>query len=199
MSRIGASGRMIGAVSALVRNDALLPRELDELYPPPVAALARALRLFAGAGARQGRPGERLARALEGMGPVAIKLGQVLSTRGDFFGREFAEDLSRLKDRLPPFPTAVARAEVERTLGRSIESLYAEFGEPIAAASLAQAHEAKLRDGRKVAVKVLRPGIEPDARRAADRPLDPAGPAAGTDGLRRDRDPRHHPGARPAA
>ena len=165
MSGIGAFGRMLGAVSALVRNDALLPRELDGIYPPSVAAIARALRLFAGPQARQGRPGERLARALEGMGPVAIKLGQVLSTRGDFFGREFAEDLSRLKDRLPPFPTAIARAEVEKGLGRSIESLYAEFGEPLAAASLAQAHEARLLDGRKVAVKVLRPGIE---RRVAD-------------------------------
>jgi ubiquinone biosynthesis protein len=151
---------MTAAVWVLVRNDALLPRELDALYPPPVSTLAKTLRLFAGRGARNGRPGERLARSLEGMGPVAIKLGQLLSTRGDFFGREFAEDLSRLKDRLPPFPTAVARAEVERALGRSVESLYAEFGEPIAAASLAQAHAARLLDGRKVAVKVLRPGIE---------------------------------------
>jgi ubiquinone biosynthesis protein len=156
---------MTGAVWALVRNDALLPRELDGRYPRSVAALAGALRLFAGSGAKVGRPGERLARSLEGMGPVAIKLGQVLSTRGDFFGREFAEDMSRLKDRLPAFPTSIARAEVERALGRTIESLYAEFGEPLAAASLAQAHEAKLLDGRKVAVKVLRPGIE---RRVAD-------------------------------
>lgn len=165
MSGIGAFGRMTGAVWALVRNDALLPRELDDRYPRSVAVLAGTLRLFAGRGARIGRPGERLARALEGMGPVAIKLGQVLSTRGDFFGREFAEDMSRLKDKLPPFPTAIARAEVERALGRPIESLYAEFGEPLAAASLAQAHEARLLDGRKVAVKVLRPGIE---RRVAD-------------------------------
>jgi ubiquinone biosynthesis protein len=157
---MGAFGRMTAAVWALLRNDALLPRELDAAYPPSVGALARTLRLFAGSGARRGRPGERLARSLEGMGPVAIKLGQMLSTRGDFFGREFVEDLSRLKDRLPAFPTPVARAEVESALGRSIDSLYAEFGEPIAAASLAQAHEAKLLDGRKVAVKVLRPGIE---------------------------------------
>jgi ubiquinone biosynthesis protein len=163
---VAALGRMLGAVWALVRNDALLPHELDERYPPSVAGLATTLRLFAGRGAGEGRPGERLARSLEGMGPVAIKLGQVLSTRGDFFGREFAEDLSRLKDRLPAFPTAIARAEVEKGLGRSIESLYAEFGEPLAAASLAQAHEARLLDGRKVAVKVLRPGIE--RRVAAD-------------------------------
>jgi ubiquinone biosynthesis protein len=168
MSGLGAFGRMTAAVWVLVRNDALLPRELDALYPPSIVTLARTLRLFAGREAKTGRPGERLARSLEGMGPVAIKLGQLLSTRGDFFGREFAEDLSRLKDRLPPFPTAVARAEVERALGRTIESLYAEFGEPMAAASLAQAHEAKLLDGRKVAVKVLRPGIEQRVRDDAE-------------------------------
>jgi ubiquinone biosynthesis protein len=165
MSGMSALGRMTAAIWALVRNDALLPRELDALYPASVATLAKTLRLFSGSGARTGRPGQRLARSLEGMGPVAIKLGQVLSTRGDFFGREFADDLGRLKDQLSPFPTAIARAELERTLGRSVESLFAEFGEPLAAASLAQAHEAKLLDGRKVAVKVLRPGIE---RRVAD-------------------------------
>ncbi len=165
MGALRAFGRMTAAVWALVRNDALLPRELDHVYPSSVRGVAGALRLFAGRGARSGRPGERLARSLEGMGPVATKLGQLLSTRGDFFGREFAEDLSRLKDRLPPFPTAIARAEIERGLGRTVESLYAEFGEPLGSASLAQAHEATLLDGRKVAVKVLRPGIE---RRVAD-------------------------------
>ena len=160
MSGLGAFGRMTGAVWVLIRNDALLPQELDGLYAPGVRTLATTLRVLAGAGARSGRPGERLARSLEGMGPVAIKLGQLLSTRGDFFGADFAQDMSRLKDRLPAFPTAVARAEVERALGRPIESLYVEFGAPMAAASLAQAHPAVLHDGRKVAVKVLRPGIE---------------------------------------
>lgn len=165
MSGPGAFGRLIGAAWMLVRNDALLPRELDPLYDGGVRTLSRALRLLSGRGARQGRPGERLARALERLGPVAIKLGQLLSTRADIFGGRFAEDLSRLKDRLEPFPTAVARAEVEYALGRPVESLFATFGEPVAAASLAQAHEAVLLDGRKVAVKVLRPAI---ARRVAD-------------------------------
>ena len=165
MTSLAAFGRMTGAVWALIRNDALLPRELDPVYPASLLGLARSLRIFAGRGARVGRPGQRLARSLEGMGPVAVKLGQMLSTRGDFFGREFADDLARLKDQLSPFPTEVARAEVERALGRTVESLYAAFGEPLAAASLAQAHEARLLDGRKVAVKVLRPGIE---RRVAD-------------------------------
>lgn len=165
MSGIAAFGRLVGAAWVLVRNDALLPRELDILYSGPVRTLSDALRLFAGREARNGRPGERLARSLERLGPVAIKLGQLLSTRADIFGREFAEDLSRLKDRLAPFPTALARAQVEGALGRPVESLFATFGEPVAAASLAQAHEAILLDGRKVAVKVLRPTIE---RRVAE-------------------------------
>jgi len=164
MSGVGAFSRLIGAGWMLVRNDALLPRELDPLYPSAVRTLSRGLRLLAGGGAKSGRPGERLARSLEQLGPVAIKLGQLLSTRADIFGREFAEDLSRLKDRLAPFPTAVARSEVEYALGRPIESLFASFGEPVAAASLAQAHSAVLLDGRRVAVKVLRPAI---ARRVA--------------------------------
>lgn len=165
MAGPGAFVRLIGAGWTLVRNDALLPRELDALYSSGVRALSRGLRVFAGRQARDGRPGERLARSLERLGPVAIKLGQLLSTRADIFGRQFAEDLSRLKDRLPPFPTEVARAEVEYALGRPVESLFASFGEPVAAASLAQAHEAVLLDGRRVAVKVLRPAI---ARRVAD-------------------------------
>ncbi|MEO8113385.1 MAG: AarF/UbiB family protein, partial [Phenylobacterium sp.] len=165
MSRLGALGRLMGAAWTLARNDALLPRELDALYSAEVRTLAKGLRLVCGREARRGRPGERLARSLEHLGPVAIKLGQLLSTRADIFGREFAVDLSRLKDRLAPFPTAVARAEVEYALGRTIESLYASFGEPVAAASLAQAHDAVLLDGRRVAVKVLRPGI---ARRVAE-------------------------------
>ena len=165
MSGPAAFGRLVGAGWTLLRNDALLPRELRDLYPPMVLTLSKALHVAAGRQAEQGRPGERLARSLERLGPVAIKLGQLLSTRADIFGREFAQDLSRLKDRLAPFPTAVARAEVEQSLGRAIETLYASFGEPVAAASLAQAHEAVLLDGRKVAVKVLRPGIE---RRVAE-------------------------------
>jgi ubiquinone biosynthesis protein len=163
MASVGAFLRLLGAGWTLVRNDALLPRELDGVYSPGVRALADGLRMFATD--RGGRPGERLARSLQGLGPVAIKLGQLLSTRGDIFGRVFAEDMGHLKDRLPPFPLTVARAEVERELGRPIGALFATFGEPVAAASLAQAHDATLLDGRRVAVKVLRPGID---RRVAE-------------------------------
>ena len=117
-------------------------------------------------GRATGGRGERLARVLELGGPVAIKLGQFLATRGDIFGVEFAEDLGRLKDRLPPFAHDLALAEVEIALGGPADSLFATFGEAVAAASLAQVHRATLLDGREVAVKVLRPGIE--ARVAAD-------------------------------
>lgn len=165
MGGVAAFGRLIGAGWRLARNDALLPRELEDLYPPGVRTLANGLRLLAGSEARRGRPGERLARSLEHLGPVAIKLGQLLSTRADIFGVAFAEDLSRLKDQLAPFPIEVARREIELTLGQPVESLFSDFGPPVAAASLAQAHPAWLKDGRKVAVKVLRPGI---ARRVAE-------------------------------
>src|SRR5215831_4311918 len=160
MSDIGSFARLIGAGWVLARNDALIPRELEPLLPARAQVLGRLARLVAGRQAKVGRPGERMARALEKLGPVAIKLGQVMSTRADIFGRDFAEDLGRLKDRLPPFPIAEARAEVERSLGRPLESLYSSFEPPVAAASLAQAHPARLLDGRKVAVKVLRPRIE---------------------------------------
>ncbi|HEY1414472.1 MAG TPA: 2-polyprenylphenol 6-hydroxylase [Caulobacteraceae bacterium] len=152
--------RLVGAIWVLVRADALFPREFDPQLPPGLRFLARILRLFSGRQAREGRPGERLAHAFERLGPVAVKLGQFLSTRGDIVGETFALDLGRLKDHLPPFPTDIAKAEVERALGRPLGALYSEFSEPVAAASLAQAHRARLLDGREVAVKVLRPRIE---------------------------------------
>jgi ubiquinone biosynthesis protein len=160
MSDAAAFGRLIAAGWVLVRADALIPREIDPILPQSARTLARTLRLFSGPEARRGRPGERLARAFERLGPVTIKLGQVLSTRADIFGRTFAEDLAKLKDQLPAFPTEIARAEVVASLDRPLESIFSEFGEPIAAASIAQAHPARLLDGRRVAVKVLRPGIE---------------------------------------
>jgi ubiquinone biosynthesis protein len=168
MGGLAAFGRLIGAGWTLARNDALLPRELDALYPSGVRTLARLIRLPAGAQARNGRPGERLARSLEHLGPVAIKLGQLLSTRADIFGVQFAEDLSRLKDRLAPFPEDLARREVERALGRPVADLFSRFGTPVAGASLAQAHDATLIDGRRVAVKVLRPGIVQRVARDAE-------------------------------
>ena len=153
-------GRLVAAGWILARADALLPREFDELYPGGLQTASRALRIFRGRASRVGRPGERLAKALERLGPVAIKLGQFLSTRQDLLGEQFARDLARLKDRLPPFPRDQALVCMEEGLARPIDSVFAEIGEPVAGASIAQAHSATLLDGRHVAVKVLRPGIE---------------------------------------
>ncbi|CTQ33461.1 2-polyprenylphenol 6-hydroxylase [Jannaschia rubra] len=108
-------------------------------------------------------------RALTALGPSYIKLGQILSTRPDFVGSDLAMQLRVLQDKLPPFPTAQARAMVEVDLEMPVDVLFSEFSEPVAAASIAQVHQARLAtDGRKVAVKVLRPGIARAFRRDID-------------------------------
>jgi ubiquinone biosynthesis protein len=100
-------------------------------------------------------------RALTALGPAYIKFGQILSTRPDVVGDELAVQLRVLQDKLPPFPVAQAKAEVEKELGIKVDSVFSAFSEPVAAASIAQVHKARLRDGGEdVAVKVLRPGIE---------------------------------------
>ena len=108
-------------------------------------------------------------RALTALGPAYIKFGQVLSTRPDLVGNDLAVQLRVLQDRLPPFSTAEARATVERELGAPIDTMFSEFSEAIAAASIAQVHHARLADtGEEVAVKILRPGIERAFRRDID-------------------------------
>ena len=104
--------------------------------------------------------GERLRKGLERLGPIFVKFGQVLSTRRDLIPLDVADELARLQDRVPPFPAAQSRALVEKAFGKRIEDVFASFdAEPVASASIAQVHLAVLKDGREVAVKVLRPGM----------------------------------------
>jgi len=113
--------------------------------------------------------GERIRRALEDLGPIFVKFGQVLSTRRDLLPLDIADELARLQDRVPPFPGVEARAMVEAAMGQPVTALFAEFDErPLASASIAQVHAAKLKDGREVVVKVLRPGVERNVRADLD-------------------------------
>ncbi|HBT96356.1 MAG TPA: ABC transporter [Desulfobulbaceae bacterium] len=104
---------------------------------------------------------ERLRMAFEELGPTFIKLGQLLSTRPDLIPADFLHELAKLQDTAPPFPLAAVRAILIENLGRPPEEIFQSFDdEPIAAASMAQVHHARLKNGREAAVKVLRPGIE---------------------------------------
>lgn len=159
-------GRLLGVARGLARHDAL--GFVARLGPAP--GLKLALRL-ATLGARR-RPdlpageGERLAAALRSLGPAYIKLGQMLATRPDLVGRELAQGLMTLQDRLPPFPAGDVHAAIAEALGAPVEDLFTAFDDtPVAAASIAQVHKAQVhregtREGATVAVKVLRPGIE---------------------------------------
>jgi len=109
--------------------------------------------------------GDRLRIALEELGPVFVKFGQILSTRRDLLPDDMADSLKTLQDKVPPFPSDSAREIVERALGAPVTELFAEFStDPMASASVAQVHAATLKNGQKVVVKVLRPGIEKTIR-----------------------------------
>ncbi|KPL28261.1 MAG: ubiquinone biosynthesis protein UbiB [Acidithiobacillales bacterium SM1_46] len=116
---------------------------------------------------RWGRPvaaprGQRLREALEELGPVFVKFGQVLSTRPDLLPEDIATELAKLQDQVPPFAGEQAIAIIETALGGKVSNFFSEFSStPLASASVAQVHVAKLHDGKEVVVKVLRPGIEP--------------------------------------
>ncbi len=105
--------------------------------------------------------GERLRMALEELGPIFVKFGQVLSTRRDLMPPDIADELARLQDRVPPFSSDLAIAQITKSLRAHPDQLFASFDrEPVASASIAQVHFATLKDGKQVAVKVLRPGMK---------------------------------------
>ncbi len=142
---------------------------------PLVLHLARAatlpIRLLAWPWTRNEPEETRISAALSQLGPSYIKLGQFLATRPDIVPKDLARDLQHLQDKLPPFSGAEAKVAVEDALGGRLEDHFAEFGPPFAAASIAQVHAATTVENgrpRKVAVKILRPGIERRFRRDLD-------------------------------
>ncbi|WP_407275016.1 ubiquinone biosynthesis regulatory protein kinase UbiB [Halothiobacillus sp. DCM-1] len=113
------------------------------------------------AGNRHRSKPQRLVAALEDLGPIFVKFGQMLSTRNDLLPPDYAAALAQLQDRVRPFPAVLARQRIERALGCSIAQAFAEFSvEPMASASIAQVHAARLHDGAEVIVKIVRPGVE---------------------------------------
>jgi ubiquinone biosynthesis protein len=109
---------------------------------------------------------ERVRRALEDLGPIFTKFGQMLSTRRDLLPDDVADELERLQDAVPPFPGAAAKQIIEKAFGRPVEEIFDEFEpEPLASASIAQVHAAKLKNGKEVVIKVLRPNVLPVIRR----------------------------------
>ena len=161
----------------LVRTGATLERTgamqviLDAYDAPPLLRLVARLmgKPFMWLGYKGDPAMPPATRALTALGPAYIKFGQILSTRPDLVGDDLAVQLRVLQDKLPPFATAISKAEVAKELGVTVDDAFSEFSEPIAAASIAQVHKARLADtGEEVAVKVLRPGIERAFRKDVD-------------------------------
>jgi len=159
MARAAQIGRLLRITQVFVRHD------LDEFVRAihlfrPYRLLLRLMpwRWFRGRAAPRA---QRLREALEELGPVFVKFGQMLSTRPDLLPEDIAEELSRLQDRVPPFPGEQALAAIEQAYGGKLERYLRAFQPlPAASASVAQVHFAELLDGTPVAVKVLRPGVE---------------------------------------
>ncbi|OCW57534.1 2-polyprenylphenol 6-hydroxylase [Hoeflea olei] len=161
MASLGTYLRLLRAGVILVREGVVASLPAEELSGGMLLG-HRLARLLAKRRAKHAERAHRLARAVNRLGPSWVKLGQFLATRPDVVGAEIAVDLSGLQDRMDTFPEALARAEIEASLGRTMEDLYTRFDSPVAAASIAQVHPAEVAyaDGvRKVAVKVVRPGV----------------------------------------
>jgi len=157
--------RLIGIQRVLVRYG------LDDVIS--AAHLLRPLRfLFYLAPRRCDRSaplGERIRLALEELGPIFVKFGQALSTRRDLLPRDIADELAKLQDAVPPFPSEQVVAILEGAYGQPVDDVFAHLDrEPLAAASIAQVHTAELPNGAEVVVKVLRPGVQEKIERDLD-------------------------------
>jgi len=109
---------------------------------------------------KRGPRGLRIRRALEELGPIYVKFGQILSTRQDLLPEDIAQELAHLQDDVPPFPGSLTKALIEKVFGLPVTSLFEQFEEaPLASASIAQVHAARLKDGTEVVIKVLRPNV----------------------------------------
>ena len=156
LTNLRNASRLFTIAWTLARHDALFSLEKFGISP----TITGICKLIARKKVHE-RPGKRLATALQALGPTFIKAGQALSTRADLVGEAIAEDLTELQDRLPPFDSALAKHMIEEELGDTIESLFEAFDDDaVAAASIAQVHFATTKDGKDVAVKVLRPHVE---------------------------------------
>jgi ubiquinone biosynthesis protein len=152
--------RLLRVGWTLARYDVIIPREFVSRLPPAGKWIGRLARI--GSPPMSGDTGSRMAAALERLGPAWIKFGQFLATRPDIIGVQTAQGLARLKDALAPFPRAQALEALVEAFGEAdAQRLFGDLPEePVAAASIAQVYRHTLPDGRDVAVKILRPGVE---------------------------------------
>ncbi len=159
LTNIGHAVRLARAGFVLAREGAFVG--VDPRALPPLARPALALANLIARGGATGVSG--LSNAIDRLGPSYVKLGQFLATRPDIVGAKVVAQLERLQDRMAPSTRAIAVTRVEAAFEAPIDTVYAEFGEAVAAASIAQVHRARVRDNgaeREVAVKILRPGVE---------------------------------------
>ena len=139
----------------------LLSERVDELLPQPKKGILKALAWLMPSIKMKRSRGERLRDALQTLGPVFVKFGQMLSTRRDLLPPDISGPLAELQDSVRPFPGDVSKGIIEQNLGCSVDEVFSEFtSEPMASASVAQVHAARLKTGEEVIVKVIRPKIE---------------------------------------